>query len=356
MSLSRVEIINFRNLKEVRVYPSENCNIFYGDNGSGKTSLLEALYHLSFGRSFRTRFPTRIIHHQSELFSIFGEVDHIPVGIEKGRDGHTHMRMDQQEVHSVTELLKLLPLLLIDHSVYQLIDSGPLERRQFLDWGVFHVEHDPFLLIWQKFRRLLTQRNANLKLRNSTQQQTFWDEELVDVAMQLNELRREYWDRFEQIFSKVLPQFLPSLDIKMVFYSGWDDSKDLKQTLMDALEKDVLYGYTRFGPHRADLRIYVNNLLAVDVLSRGQQKLLAFAMKLSQVLLLKETTGKRCVLLLDDLGAELDDNRIQSFCEFLRSLDSQIFMTGTHLNGFNDFFSADQMKMFHVEQGEIFPL
>ena len=328
--------------------------MFYGENGSGKTSLLEAVYHLGFARSFRTSLLSRLVREGHEGFSVFGEVGSVPVGIERDCKGHFCIRLQREDIRSAAELAKVFPLQLINHTVYHLIDLGPKERRRFIDWGVFHVEHQVFLSLWKKLHRLLKQRNSALRIRPVSKKSIeLWDAELVETAELITQLRRQYLDQLEPVLLSVIKRLLQVDNIRFVFCPGWEEKQSFQKTLSEALEGDLTRGYTRFGPHHADLRICTDKISVRDVLSRGQQKLLACSMRLAQAVLLKEQKGKQSVFLIDDLASELDEHRMRVVCEFLSELQTQVFLTCTREQTFDGLFEKKLTKRFHVEHGTI---
>jgi DNA replication and repair protein RecF len=352
MSLSRLEISNFRNLKSTKIHPSPGFNLFYGENGSGKTSILEAIYHLGFGRSFRTHNLDRLIHRDFEKFSLFGEVSSIPIGIERCRKGQSCMRVRQKSVDSIAELVEVFPLQFINHDVYRLVNSGPKERRRFIDLGVFHAEHQRFLSLWKQWRRVLKQRNFALKMRPADKKRIeLWNVDFVATACEIDLLRRQYLSQFELILLEIVKRFLHIDQLKILFYSGWNEKVSLQQVLDESLPSDVERGYTQFGPHHADLRIYLDKMPVSDVLSRGQLKLFVCAMRLAQAILLKEQAQKQGVLLIDDLASELDGARKQVICEFLSELKTQVFLTSAHSGIFDGLFDKNLTKIFYVQNG-----
>lgn len=351
MVLSSLEIHHFRNISHTKIVPSKEINIFYGENGSGKTSLLEAIYHLSLGRSFRTRYFDRVVQYGQERFSVFGDIASVPTGVERSRAGDVRIRINQADVYAASKLAANFPLQLINQDTYQLITAGPKIRRQFLDWGVFHVEHG-FLANWKKMRRALKQRNA--ALRSNSRTAMFWDTEFIEAAYVLDKQRKEYIYRYQPILMKLLSSLLfdSSAKPQIDFYSGWDQSKPLDEILQATLERDGQLGYTQYGAHRADLRIFIDKTPIEDVLSRGQQKLFVCAMRLAQGILLKNE-GKNCTFLIDDLPSELDAQRLKLFCTLLSELDAQIFITGIVPQSFEGLFRNRVVNRFHVKHGEL---
>lgn len=251
----------------------------------------------------------------------------------------------------------MLPIQLINATSYQLLDAGPKQRRQFMDWGVFHVKHS-FYGAWKKLQRCIKQRNAALRQKCPRSQLSLWDQELVQSAESLDLARREYFQLFLPLFSQVLEEVSDLRGISASYFRGWRDDVDLAQAIQDDFQRDSNRGITHSGPHRADLKITVNNLDAAQVLSRGQLKLVVCALRLAQSRLMQEHTGKRCVLLVDDLPAEVDQEHQWRLCEQFDRLDSQLFITcilPDSLAGF-PWRSGKELTMFHVKHGQVSPL
>lgn len=352
--LSHLEIKSFRNLHQVNLQPIDKFNIFYGENGSGKTSLLEAIYHLGIGRSFRTHLHNRVIQAGQDRFSVFGKIaDDIPIGIERSRDDSFNIRLAMKAVTSISSLAEVLPLQLIDPNCHLLINAGPSVRRKFIDWGVFHVEHNDFLQHWRKFQRIIKQRNAALKQKADKKEVLLWSDDFVKSANVIDKLRKNYIKQYQSVLSGILERLLEVKDIHVEYKAGWDSETDLNTVLVESLDKDIRLGYTHYGPHRADLRIMVGATPANEVLSRGQQKMLASAMKIAQAELLKRLTARKCVFLIDDLPSELDDKSRQNLSGVLSEIDAQVFVTGIEKNALMKLFNHEDSKMFHVEHGNI---
>lgn len=356
MSISRLEIINLRNLLHVETQPGAKYNLLFGQNGSGKTSFLEAIHYLGLARSFRTHLQHRLIHHEQQSFSVFGLLQQsgttIPIGIERQRTGENRIRMNAENVTSMTELAKVLPIQFINADAHRLLLGGPKFRRQFMDWGVFHVEQT-FLPLWQRAQQALRQRNAALRHNLSKEQIKLWDKELVDSAHELNRLRAQYIAQFEPLFLNTLKILLENADIAVTYQQGWPQDQGLAEMLEKSLERDRQLGYTQFGPQRADLVLRVNNVPAHDVLSQGQQKLVVYALRLAQGMLMHQQIGKNCIYLIDDLPAELDNERRQRVALILKELNTQVFITGIERESLQTLFPEEQTHLFHVEQGKI---
>ncbi len=352
MGLTRLEIRNIRNLHSVSVEPGQGLNGLYGLNGSGKTSFLEALYILGRGSSFRSKDLGRVLQDGTQQFLISGKLSpqNISIGVEYQAQG-VRYRVDGQTVQSRLELAGQLPLLFISPESHALISEGPRQRRRFLDWGVFHVEPG-FMPAWRRYQRALKQRNRAL---GESGVETAWDHELARAAEEITQLRRDYLERLSPFVDRFVQRLVELDSISLGFTSGWRQGHEFMEILQESLAQDREYGFTRQGPHRADVIVKVGNHPARDTISRGQQKLLVIALLLSQVALMNEATLRRPVILVDDLAAELDIHHRQRLLAVLSELQAQVFLTVTERQALP--FSDDiAVRWFHVEQDQIMPV
>ena len=354
MQLVRLKANCFRNLAELDLEFSPCFNFIYGPNGSGKSSLLEAIYFLSLGRSFRSNLASRAIQYQAKSFNLFSVIIgqcSTTLGLEKIRQGKTKIKIGNN-VNSVSELAKLLPLQLINPNSYHLLSGGPRARRQFIDWGVFHVEPQ-FFRVWQRFQQILKQRNAGLQQQIPTNQITIWDAELVEAANELTLMRDKYIQQLTPLITELLNKLLTLQGLNIDFYQGWDKKFSLSSIIANSIGRDYKLAYTQFGPHRADLLIKLNGNPAHEVLSRGEQKLLTCALQLAQGILLKNITTKSCIYLFDDLFAELDSSKQNILMHLLQSLESQVFITAIEETLIKGLETRVLGKIFQIKQGKI---
>lgn len=276
----------------------------------------------------------------------------MPIGIERSLNGESKIRIASENIASAAELAKLLPIQLITQNSFTFLNGGPKYKRKFIDWGVFHVE-PIFFPVWQETNRILKQRNAALKNNLRRDFVEPWDDQLNKAGQELHQLRKNYINKLLPIISDLLPVILDGYPIDINYYAGWDTDLALKDILTAGLQRDYKLGFTSSGPHRADLHLTINNIPIQDVLSRGQQKLFIFALYLAQGILLKQLTNKQCLYLIDDLPAELDEKKRQTMIEILRKIDAQIFVTGLAKEYFSSFMNLQDIKLFHVEHGEV---
>ena len=349
LNTAELRIENLRCIQSATLEFSPELNLIAGENGAGKTSILEAIFLLGRGRSFRTRSTERLIRHHEPRLTVFGQTDDAPpkrAGVEVASDGGTRARIDGANAISLLELTGVFPVQAIDPEVHKLVDQGPERRRRWLDWLVFHVE-PTFGLHWARYNRALKQRNA--ALRNGGREVSAWDGELVQNGVAITEARQRTFERLNPWLTQTFHRF-GDLDVGVGFTTGWLAGTSFEEALRTHADRDRIRGTTTAGPHRADVTLRRNHRVARETLSRGQQKLTAVAMIVSQLRLLQDELNLRAVLLLDDPAAELDDKNLQRLFDELTALRCQ--MIATSLTQETALFQAPKAT-FHVEQGRV---
>ena len=401
--IERLQISYLRNLTQVNLSPAA-CNVIIGANGSGKTSLLEAIFLLSRGKSFRHHQPKRYIQHHQDSTTVYAKLnDSRTLAIQKQADATTILRLNQTTVYNQSILTEQLPTLLIDPSTMDMLEQGSASRRQLLDWLVFHMKQG-FHPQWVAYQRLLKQRNSLLKQRRhlthvQLAELRAWDKGLASHAALIHHYRETIFEAWQPYFSESIAQLLPAYaeQLSLSYNAGYDTSVAFDIQLNERLEQDLQLGYTRIGNHRADIHVHwrstglaqritdkkdasfevstevnepaklpVLKEQAANILSRGEKKLLITALRLSQLpLLLNVKSNSELsssdaklratpVVLLDDITAELDERAIEILLATLAQLPCQVFMsslTESILPMINEYWS--EPKVFHMKQGEI---
>jgi DNA replication and repair protein RecF len=331
VTLSRLQVTDFRCLQSVELELDPHFTLVSGPNASGKTSLLEAIYVLGRGRSFRTRRLEHLIRNGVERFVVFGEVDtahrRVPMGVEGSRAG-IRAQIDGDKPSSLAELALQLPVQIIDPEVHHLIEEGPSRRRRFLDWGVFHVEQS-FVGHWQRYQQVLKQRNAALKAHQPRSIVSVWDTDLVRSGELLTAARSRYVVALIP-HAQIIGRNLLGMDLSLTYRSGWSKDHSMTEALEQSWSHDQDSGATQIGPHRADLAIRLDGAAVKDRVSRGQQKLLAAALLIAQIKLFPEASPVQPSLLLDDPAAELDDQRLGGLIHEVSSQSVQLIVTTLH--------------------------
>jgi DNA replication and repair protein RecF len=353
VSLSRLQVTDFRCLQSAELLPDSHFTLISGPNASGKTSLLEAIYILGRGRSFRTRRLEHLIRSGAESFVVFGEVDtatrRVPMGVEGSRKG-VRAQIDGDKPSSLAELALFLPVQIIDPEVHHLIDEGPSRRRRFLDWGVFHVEQS-FVGHWQRYSQVLKQRNAAIKTRQPRSVVSVWDTDLVRSGELLSAARARYVDLLTPP-AEAIGRHLLGMHLALSYRNGWLKGQTMADALQHSWNQDMEAGATQVGPHRAELGIRLDGMPVRDRISRGQQKLLAAALLIAQLKLFPEESAVQPSLLLDDPAAELDDERLASLIQEVSSQSVQLIVTTLH----GEFAAFGEPGCrYRVNQGQVSP-
>lgn len=351
--IRRFKATNFRCLESVEITLDRGFNLIYGENASGKTSLLEALAYLGRGKSFRGAATSDLVRHGEAEFVLFGEAEGNGgvrrIGVRNSREG-LEVRVDGSGEGGAGALATALPLQVIDPEVHSLVAGGPEMRRRFLDWIAFHVEHD-HLETWRRFRRALRQRNAAIRARTSSAAMRGWNAEFVAISQKLDASRR----RALVVAQPALEEYglaLVGTEIGFEYQQGWNREKSLDDVLMEGGEREQQVGTTQHGPHRADLRIRYDERQARRLVSRGQQKLLASAMVLAATDTAQSALGKPLLLLLDDPAAELDGRALQRLMDAIAGLDCQVVATSLEKAALD---APADAAVFHVEHGVLTP-
>jgi len=326
---------------------------FRSANASGKTSLLEAIFFLGRGRSFRsgraellTRHGARTSVLAARVF-VHGSVR--PLGIRLS-DAGIEARFGGRPVGGLAELATLLPAQAIDPEVHLLIEGGPQERRRYLDWGVFHVEPS-FVEQWRRYQRALRQRNAALRAAGSEAMVRAWDPELLEAGALVAGHRERYLERLAPYVARVGGRLLGrALDISL--HRGWPVDRTLDEAMAASWPRDRERGMTHSGPHRADVVIRYDSVPARDRLSRGQQKLAAAALLLGQLACDAEGGSEVSALLVDDPAAELDSENLDRLLTEIVALPTQLFVTALD-RGNPALEKLPAGNRFHVEQGSV---
>ena len=358
MTLHRMQVTDFRCLHQGDMEFDSRFTLISGPNASGKTSLLEAVYVLGRGRSFRTRRLELLIRTGAERLRVVGEADaggrRTTLGVEGSAQG-IRARIGGQRVDSLADLAVALPVQIIDPEVHRLIEEGPGRRRRFLDWGVFHVEPN-YVRHWQRYHHVLRQRNAALRAGQSRALISVWDRDLSEAASLLTEARSRYVEMLAPRAREAAWRLL-RMELGLSYRPGWLRELDFQAALERSWRQDQEAKSTQVGPQRAELQIKLDGERARDRISRGQQKLLAAVLLLSQIGLLNSEAGSRPgpVLLLDDPAAELDPDRLSAFIQEIRAQPVQLVVTT--LRGESTAFDAlgPPGRHYRLESGRVLP-
>ena len=359
MRLARLEVRNLRCLREIpELLPHPEFNLITGPNAAGKTTFLEAIDLLARGRSFRSHRPKELVMKGEKEFLLRGQVDPgdgeegaPPFTLSQRRTAETlELRCDGEPIKGLSDLAPRLAVQAIHPDSHTLVHGPPARRRAWLDWGVFHVEPE-YRRRWASYQRALKQRNAALKSRN--QHPEDWDRPLAEAGEALTAMRRRYLEEVRDPLEGFAQILLPGLGLETSYFPGYDESAGLAESLSAGLRASRESGQTTTGPHRAELGLALGGMPATRIASRGQSKLLSCCLLLAQVALFQELRDENCILLFDDLSAELDEQHLERLLEALSSCEAQLFATRIRDEPLEHLPDGAQGRVFHVEQGAI---
>lgn len=366
MHLQRLHISGLRNIADTDIELGPGFNYLFGDNGAGKTAVLEAVHVLARGRSFRASSLDRLVNHQSgqmvvrvELVNRLGQRR---LGFARS-GGQNEFSLDGVRGVGFAGLAEQVAVQTILPDSAELVFGPPVERRRFLDWGLFHVEQQ-FLQTSRRYNRALQQRNAWLKAQEPDRVQFDedpWLETILETGQSINESRAAYLGNLRKPFEDALQALSTDIHVTLGYdWGGLTNAEESRKKMSESFARDVKFGNTHRGPHRAELGIMTTDersevRKAQEIMSRGQAKITASAMMLSQVELLRQETGEGSVVLIDDFGAELDAGHWRRFVQMLEKLGCQVITTSTQSPGSQAWLEHVKCEVFHVEQGAVQP-
>lgn len=352
MGLISLSLRDFRCFSQADLTFSPEINLIWGANASGKTSILEAVFLLSRGRSFRASHLDPVSRYGTPGFQVVGQATaaagKTTIGLRREK-GSLIARIAGRTATSLAQLAEALPVQLLDNQAHLLVDGSPRHRRQFLDWGVFHVEPG-FFAVWRRYQRALQQRNALLRKARPVREISAWDAEIASSGEQLDKFRRDYLGLLSKTAEQWAQTALGGLPTTLEYRSGWAEDRTLLEALIANQQRDRQQGATQSGPHRADVLIKVAGHPARERISRGQEKALAGTLLLAQSAVYRAVTSRTCVLLLDDLPSELDPEYLDRFVQQIGMTGAQTLITAIKPE---DLPSSIHATVFHVEQGKI---
>ncbi|MDG0980534.1 MAG: DNA replication and repair protein RecF [Halieaceae bacterium] len=427
--LTRVQIVNFRNIATQHIGDLSVFNVFLGDNGAGKTSVLEAIHTLGHGRSFRKQGGQKdaLVSFGSDRLVVFGEQitgvglstpvsDQPPntdrLGLSRLANGDIQIKINGAKVHRLSDMALRLPALALNSDTFDLLTGAAAERRRYIDWAVFHVEHD-FNDASKRYSLALQQRNSIMRritrdlgapappgesvvaAAECHQELSIWTDSVAELGETVAGFRHKQFGLLNRLFLETLDELGGGhMGVQLGYRCGWNRGATLQEALKKGLATDLSRGFTQCGPHRADVQVLVGKTvagsarLARDILSRGQLKLVVLAMKLAQVryyqycsrpddgapavhgggragggndgLRDRGLRGETISLLLDDVSAEFDGERLRALGRVLGSVLAsggvQVFATTTSapaLSPLLEGLSGRYYKVFHVEHGVV---
>lgn len=351
MNIALLRLANLRCFEQAELRPGPAVNWLVGGNGAGKTSLLEAAHILSHGRSFRTGGRSAPCRHGAAEYSLYAEIarkgqPRCRLGLAR-QDDRWRGRLDGTELATLAPLFAACPVVCFGPESLSLITGPAEDRRNFLDWSVFHVEHAT-LDVWRRWRRALRQRNALLRANAGDTEFESWEHDLDGLADRIHQMRRACLASLQPYLLEEVDRLVPELGhVAFEYKPGWDESLGLAWYLTNQRIRDRERGFTQQGAHRADWSLRFDRVAQKEHLSRGQSKAVALACALAQTRWLRERLGEYPLLCLDDLGSELDASHAAKVMAWLHDTPLQTWLTSTSHPSASQ--RGDGACVFHVE-------
>lgn len=360
MFLKQLSLINFKNYAEFEAKFSEKINCFVGNNGMGKTNLLDAIHYLSFCKSFFNTIDSQNIKHNEGffvvqgLFNKQGEESEVYCGIK--RNQKKVFKKNKKEYERLSEHIGQFPLVMISPGDSDLINGSSESRRKFLD-GIISQYDKVYLDKLISYNQVLKQRNALLKHfaeSHSFDSETLeiWDEQLIIYGKGILEIRKNFLKEFIPLFNHYYRFISDSKEEVALHYENSLGEKDFKTGLLTSLPRDRAVHYTTMGPHKDDLEFTLDTFSLKKYASQGQQKSFLLALKLAQFEFIKDQKNTKPLLLLDDVYDKLDEERFTKLLEMVSSNKfGQVFITDTHADRMNELLNQKQIehRIFVVE-------
>ncbi|MBQ3673706.1 MAG: DNA replication/repair protein RecF [Paludibacteraceae bacterium] len=377
MILTKLNILNYRNIREASLEFADKLNCFVGLNGQGKTNILDAIYLLSFAKSAYTNQDSLNITHGEQMAMVQGSYKPTPIpsleggeeiviscGLRKGVK--KQFRKDKKDYQRLIDHIGLIPLVMVSPADQQLIEDGSDERRRFMDAVISQLDRH-YLDCLTQYNSLLKQRNALLKqFAEATEpphdllEVLEW--QMTPLAEYIFKARTDFFEKFEPYFAETYKRITAqdSPEKPVLRYISQLQDRDLREAYVKTRQRDLILGWTSQGIHKDELEMRLGEYPLKQVGSQGQQRTFILSMKLAQALYISkiesdQSKGHKPILLLDDIFDRLDSQRVEHLVEMVQSDDfGQIFITDTDRQHLTDILRPNEnAKIFHVENGQI---
>ncbi len=363
MILKKISVLNYKNIAQAELDFSPKINCFIGQNGEGKTNVLDAVYFLSFCKSSTNSVDSMNIRHEEEFFMLQGEYEHESGDLEEvycglKRKQKKRFKRNKKEYKRLSEHIGLIPLVLVSPADAELILGGSEERRRFMDMVIVQYDHD-YLEALVRYNKALLQRNVLLKQEEEPDAElmSLWEEMMAQEGTRIYQKRKEYIEEFIPVFQEFYARISQGKEKVGLHYVSHGQRGDLLEVIQRDRSKDRVMGYSLHGIHKDELEMTLGGFPIKREGSQGQNKTFLIALKLAQFDFLRRTGSRTApLLLLDDIFDKLDAARVEQIVKLVAGEQfGQIFITDTnrdHLDGILKSMQHDY-KLFHVEGGEI---
>ena len=347
MVISSLKLKNFRNYKDLEIKFDEKLNLILGENGQGKTSILEALYINSFGKSFRAFHDKEMIKFGENGFYtqvlLNKENEKIEIIFENGKK---NIKINETPIKKLSELLDFLHIVVFSPDDLKIVKEDPQKRRNFMDISLCKMKPVYFAAL-SNYKRVLSQKNILLKEeRPNYEMLEIWNLELAKYGVKIIKERNEFVRKIAVIAKEIQEKISDSKEIR--------SNENLEELFFNKLceqkENEIFKRTCLVGPHRDDISIDMNEVNIRKYGSQGQQKTAALALKFSEIEIMKNEFAEECILILDDVLSELDENRQKYLIKSFE--DVQTFISATEISEELDNFLS-QGRKFYIQKGEI---
>lgn len=368
MILEKLSILNYKNIAEATLELSPKINCLIGQNGVGKTNVLDAVYFLSFCRSASNPIDSQLIRHGQEFFMLEGQYSPqllISCGLKRGQK--KHFKRNKKEYRRLSEHIGLIPLVMVSPADTQLIEGGSEERRKLMDVVIMQKDHE-YLEALNRYNKALQQRNTLLKQEEEPDPELMevWEEQMAGAGEIIFARRQQLVEAMKPLFQQFYERISGGREQVSLNYVSHCQRGPLLDIIRNDRWKDRAVGYSLHGIHRDDLEMLIDSHPMRREGSQGQLKTFVIALKLAQFHLLKllspgeqQPSAAVPILLLDDIFDKLDSSRVEQIVELVTADDfGQIFITDTNRDHLDQILSASShdYKIFHVEDRDIFTI
>lgn len=359
MILEKLSILNYKNIVEASLEFSPKINCLIGQNGVGKTNVLDAIYYLSFCHSANNPIDSQVIRHGAEFFVLEGAYEgdlNIYCGMKRGVK--KHFKRNKKEYRRLSEHIGLIPIVVVSPSDTLLIEGGSEERRRLMDMVISQYDHG-YMEAMNRYNKALQQRNAMLKQEEEPNIDviSLFEEQMAIEGERIYQARKAFVEELTPIFQRIHETIAENREQVGLNYISHCQRGPLLEVIQRDRFKDRAIGYSLHGVHRDDLEITLGGHLMKREGSQGQNKTFVIALKLAQFDFLKRTNSKTTpLLLLDDIFDKLDAQRVEQIVKLVAGNEyGQIFITDTNRDHLDLILSKTSLdyKIFHVDNGEI---
>ncbi|MFL3004909.1 MAG: DNA replication/repair protein RecF [Candidatus Neomarinimicrobiota bacterium] len=328
MAISKLSLFSFRNHEKKEITFSKGITVIWGENGSGKTSLLEAIYILSLGKSFKTHKQSSIIKKGHTSYILKGDFSYggitNSVAIQTNLNNTKTIKVNGKTIKNRKEIIGKNNVVVLSPEDQVITKGGPKERRLFFD-RLFSIVDSDYLNTLQEFNRALKQRNALILNCKQTKGESFspWEEKLSISAVKLWEIRKKCFSGYLKSLNSVVSEYQKSLILNVLYIEKTYKKEDFEKKLKQTRDRDCLLGTTSHGPHRDNIKILWSGKDIREYGSQGEHKISLILLKLAEIHLIKQKTGKNPTILLDDVFAKLDLNRSKKLVSYLNSIKTE---------------------------------